>query len=147
VRTIVHPFVLAVAEEFLDAQVLLDPFEEQLDRPPILVQGRDGQRRQGRVVGQKDQRFPRLWVLEADSPQMLWVVFRDVKAIHRDGLIAHHAQSLLAAAEYTRRAFLAFQGVNPGKLHKNEESRFKSAPKKLGGKPRQYWVLRFFGHI
>ena len=35
--------VFAVAEKTLDAQVLLDPFEEQLDLPATLVQGRNGQ--------------------------------------------------------------------------------------------------------
>jgi hypothetical protein len=33
--------VLAVAEEMLDAQMLLDPLEEQLDLPATLVQRRD----------------------------------------------------------------------------------------------------------
>ena len=41
--------VLAGAQETLDAQVLLDPLEEQLDLPTTLVQGGNGQRWQRRV--------------------------------------------------------------------------------------------------
>ena len=45
--------VLGGAEEALDAQVLLDPFEEQLDLPAAFVEPCDGERRQGEVVCQK----------------------------------------------------------------------------------------------
>ena len=45
--------VFAVAQELLDAQVLFDPFEEQFHLPAVLVQGRNGQRRQHEVVGQR----------------------------------------------------------------------------------------------
>ena len=45
--------VLAVAQELLDSQVLLDPFEEQLYLPAIFVKCGDGQWRQDKVVGQK----------------------------------------------------------------------------------------------
>ena len=37
--------VLAVAQEVLDAQVLLDPLEEQLDLPATLVERTNGERR------------------------------------------------------------------------------------------------------
>lgn len=37
----------------LDSQMLLDPFEEQLDLPPRLVQLADGQRRRIEQVGRK----------------------------------------------------------------------------------------------
>lgn len=47
--------VLAVADESLDAKVLFDPFEEELDTPPALVERGDRQRCQRRVVGQEDQ--------------------------------------------------------------------------------------------
>ena len=51
-----HGAVRAVAEEVLDAQVLLDPFEEQFDLPATLVERGDRQRWQCRVVGQEDER-------------------------------------------------------------------------------------------
>ena len=45
--------VLAGAKEHLDAQMLLDPFEEQLHLPTLTVQVCDQFRLQGKVVGQK----------------------------------------------------------------------------------------------
>ena len=47
--------VLAGAQETLDAQVLLDPLEEQLDLPTALVQVCDRQGGRGRVVGEEDE--------------------------------------------------------------------------------------------
>ena len=84
--------VLAVAEELLDAQVLLDPLEEQLDLPAALVQRGDRQRRQGRVVGQEDQRLARLGILEADAPQVLGQL-----------LAARRARDLLGSRRVGRR--------------------------------------------
>ena len=43
--------VLGTAIEALDAQVRLDPLEEQLDLPAVFVEPGDGDRRQGDVVG------------------------------------------------------------------------------------------------
>src|SRR5205809_1364415 len=80
--------VLAGAEESLDAQVLLDPSEEQLDLPAALVERGDRQRWQRRVVGQEDQRLARLRVLEANTRQMIRVVLGRVEAIEHDALIA-----------------------------------------------------------
>jgi hypothetical protein len=45
--------ILAVADKAFDTEMLLDPFEEQLDLPATFVECRDGQRRQGSIVGQK----------------------------------------------------------------------------------------------
>ena len=61
--------VLARAQKTFDAQVLLDPLEEQLDLPAILVQGGNGQRWQTGVVGQEHQRLARLEVFEVDATQ------------------------------------------------------------------------------
>jgi hypothetical protein len=47
--------VLVSAHKSLDAQVLFDPLEEQLEPPAILVQGGNRQRWQTGNVGQKDQ--------------------------------------------------------------------------------------------
>src|SRR5262245_31118085 len=65
--------VLAGAEEGFDAQVLFDPFEEQLDLPSAAVELRNGQRGQGEVVGQKDQRLAGLRIVVADAAQFLGV--------------------------------------------------------------------------
>ncbi len=53
-----HSF-FGCAEKVLYAQVLLDPFEEELDLPAVFVQGCDGGGRQTGVVGQKDQSLAR----------------------------------------------------------------------------------------
>ena len=59
--------VLAGAQEALDAQVLLDPLEEQFDLPAALVQGSNRQRRQRRVVALEDECLARLRVFEAGT--------------------------------------------------------------------------------
>ena len=60
--------VFAGAQETLDAQMLLDPFEEQLHLLTALVKRGDSQRRQRRIVGQKYPRLARLEVFETDTP-------------------------------------------------------------------------------
>ena len=50
--------VLRGAEEALDAQMLLDPLERTVPlATPTLEEGADGERRQGEVVGEEDQRL------------------------------------------------------------------------------------------
>ena len=83
--------VFAGAQKAFDTQMLLDPFEEQLDLPAALVQRRDDQGRQRSVVGQEDQRFAGFWVFEADASQVLGVVFADVKPVQGNALVAHQS--------------------------------------------------------
>ena len=52
-----------------DAQMLLDPFEEEFDLPAATIELGDGQRRNGEVVGQKDQRLAGLGIAIADAAQ------------------------------------------------------------------------------
>ena len=63
----------AGAVEGLDPQVLLDPFEEQFDVPPALVDGRNSQGRQFEVVGQEGQRFAGFGIDVADMAQLLGI--------------------------------------------------------------------------
>ena len=101
--------VLAGAQKLLDTQMLLDPFEEQLDLPTVLVQGCDGQRWQCHVVGQKDQHLSRLRVLELDAPQVLGVVLAGVLPIERNGLIADKARgSVYRGGVHTPGVHIAF---------------------------------------
>lgn len=51
--------VLAGAKEHLDAQMLLEPYEEQLHPLALAVQVGDQLRLQGKVVGQKHQAVSR----------------------------------------------------------------------------------------
>ncbi len=82
--------VLAVAQEFLDSQVLLEPFEEQFDLPAIFfVKGSNSQRWQGKIVGQKYERLATLRVVETYTPQIVWVMFSGIKPVECDGLIAY----------------------------------------------------------
>ena len=83
--------VLAVAQELLDSQVLLDPFEEQFDLPAILVKRCDRQRRQDKVVGQEYERLATLDILESNAPQVLWVMLGRVKPVEQYRLIANNA--------------------------------------------------------
>lgn len=50
--------------------MLLDPFEEQFDLPACFAERAYGGRRQGRVVGQEDQRLARVGILEANAAQL-----------------------------------------------------------------------------
>ena len=83
--------VLAVAQKLLDAQVLLDPFEEQLDLPAAFVPSGNGQGRQGRVVGQEDQSLLSFGIFEADTAQVFGVVLGDIVSAQCNGLIADDA--------------------------------------------------------
>lgn len=83
--------VLAVAQEFLDSEVLLDPLEEHFDLPAILVKRGNRQGRERKVVGQKDQRFACQGVFEPDPSQLLWIVSRGKKSGEHHRLIADEA--------------------------------------------------------
>ena len=58
----------------LDPQVLLDPFEEKLDLPAVLVNRGHGQRGQLEMVGDEGQRFAGFRVHVADAPEPFGVV-------------------------------------------------------------------------
>ena len=85
--------VLAVADETLDAQMLLNPLEEQFDLPATLVKRADRCSRQRKVVGQEHQRLAGFRVFEADTPQLLWIILRDVVAVQGDALVADDSRT------------------------------------------------------
>ena len=78
--------VLTGAKKLLDAQMLLDPLEEQFDLPTVLVKLGNHLGWQRRVVGQKNQRLA-CGILEANPAQMLRVVFGRLDTIECDRLI------------------------------------------------------------
>ncbi len=82
--------VLGLPVERLDPQMLLDPFEEQLDLPALAIELRDQRGFETEVVGQKRNPLARL-VFDHHPAQRLGVVFAGV--VHREHtrLIAHHA--------------------------------------------------------
>ncbi len=110
--------VLAVVDETLDAQMLLDPLEEQLDLPAALVQRGNRQCRQSGIVGQEHQRLARLWVFEADASQLLGIVLRDVETVHHDTLVADDA----GGSVYGHR-------IHPACVHATLGSRYEERPR------------------
>src|SRR5260370_21099612 len=83
--------ILRGAIEALDAQVLLPPFEKQLDFRSTLVQGTDGQWRKQVMIGQEYQVLRRVWIVVSNASQMSWVVLSSVEAVQSDLLIANQA--------------------------------------------------------
>ncbi len=75
----------------LDPQILLDPFEKQLDLPAALVETADRRCGQCHLVGQEHQGFRRTGVAEPDPAQMDRVVLAGLHAIERDGLVGDDA--------------------------------------------------------
>ena len=71
--------------------MLLDPFEKQFDLPAAFIEGTDRRRRQGKLVGQKNESLTRFGILEPNSAQMNWIVLTGGKAIQRDGLVGDDA--------------------------------------------------------
>jgi len=66
--------VLRRAEERLDPQMLLDPFEEELHPPPRPVEFGDGQRGKYEVVGEEDQGLVPFPVDILDAAQLVGIV-------------------------------------------------------------------------
>src|SRR5574340_959032 len=92
-----HPYlaldgVLGSAEEPLDAQVLLDPLEEQLHLPAAFVQSADTQGGDAEVIGQEHQRLSGFRVLVADAPQSLWIALLRVEHRQFDLLVADQSR-------------------------------------------------------
>ena len=80
--------ILARAEEGLDVQVLLDPLEEQLYLPSLLVQCADGEGGQRQVVGQELERLA-LFRVEIDhATKDIWVAFARHRTAEPDMVIA-----------------------------------------------------------
>jgi hypothetical protein len=71
--------------------MLLDPFEEQFDLPASAIELGNGQRRDGEVVGQEDERFAGFGVAIADAPQGVGLIVLGLQAGHHDGLVEPQA--------------------------------------------------------
>ena len=69
--------VLAGAKEGLDSKVLLDPFEEQLDLPPLSIEVGNHSGLERKIVGQKSDPFA-LVVFDDDPTQSVGIVFAGV---------------------------------------------------------------------
>ena len=84
--------VLVGAIKRLDAQVLLDPFEEQLDLPALAVQVCNQLGFEGEVVGQKRDPLARL-VLDDHTSQRGGIVLAGIKEGQHTCLIAHDVRA------------------------------------------------------
>ena len=93
--------VLAGAEECFDAQVLLDPFEEQFDLPASFVDRCDDLCRQIEVIGQEDQAFAGLGIKETDTPEFFRIGSLAFVSAQPDGLVAAHTAGLVDWARLT----------------------------------------------
>ena len=78
------------AVEFLDAEMLFDPFEEQLDLPTPAIQLGDSQWWQVEVVGKKDDTFLRLRIEVTNAAQLLGITFAGNGVDECHDLIADH---------------------------------------------------------
>lgn len=86
-----HHRVLRVADEGLDLQILLDPAEEDLDLPALLVDVGDGLGRQPEVIGEEHVNFAGFKVVVNNAAQGLGAL-SGFGAGEPDGLIGHQSQ-------------------------------------------------------
>jgi hypothetical protein len=68
---------------------LLDPFEEQLDLPPALIQRADCRWTQVELIAQEHQGFVGFSIPEADPSEVIGIILGGVVSIQGDGLIAN----------------------------------------------------------
>jgi len=104
--------VLARAVEGLDPQVLLDPFEEQLDLPASLVEFRHDQRIDLEVVGYEDEQLSRFRIPEAYPPQVAREELPGLRPVEADGLVGSQAGGLVHGAGLAD--VVAHVGLGPG---------------------------------
>jgi len=77
--------------EGLDAEMLLDPFEEQFDLPSAFVEFGDGQRRKDEIVGQKNEMFFPFGVEVFYTAEFFWITCQRFGRNQHYGLIALQA--------------------------------------------------------
>ena len=74
-----------------DAQMLLDPFEEEFDLPTTSVELSDRQRRRGEVVGQEDQHLACFGIAIANTAHRHWIIALGINAGEHHGLVETQA--------------------------------------------------------
>ena len=83
------------AVESVDSQMLFDPFEKQFDLPTALVELRDQERRQHKVVRQEHKPFAGFDVEVMNSPQRIGIRLRRLDTRQHNRLIAAQAGCLV----------------------------------------------------
>lgn len=113
------------AHEPLDPQMLLDPLEEQFHLPTAFVQLGDGQSRQGKVVGQIDEKPLGFLVEKPDASQTFGISLSAVCDRQVDDLVGTYAGTLLDRqgmyAHIAQRPFCSNHEEGP-ELVENKES-------------------------
>ncbi len=84
-----------------DAQMLLDPFEEEFDLPASAIELGDGQRWDGKVVGQKDQHLAGFGIAITDASQRGGIIVPGIQAGHHDSLVEAQAGGFVHRAGVT----------------------------------------------
>jgi len=124
-----------------DAQMLLDPFEEEFDLPAAAIELGDGQRRDGEVIGQEDQALARCWIAIADAAQRAGIIaLRDQAGqhhglvetqaggfVHRAGVAAGTAEVLFGTGDKESAALVKAMPageVEVGAIHNVERAGF-----------------------
>src|ERR1039457_2204815 len=87
-----------------DAEMLLDPFEEQFDLPASPIQLRDGPSRHGEVVGQEDEGFAGLGIATADAAQRVGIIVLGIQAGQHHGLVETQAGGFVPGTGVTAGA-------------------------------------------
>ena len=95
--------VVGVAQKGFDPQILLDPLEKQLDLPATAIELRDRQRGQLEVVGQKDEALSTLEGDVADASQGFGVLFRHLRPLQGNRLVASEARDLVNFSGFRSR--------------------------------------------
>jgi hypothetical protein len=89
-----HRVDAGAIEEFY-IQILLDPFEEQLDMASIFVNFGDGQRRQYEIVGQEHEPTVVFGIVIRHPTQQVGVSTRGLRAGQYDRLVASQSRCLV----------------------------------------------------
>ena len=86
---------LSGAVKGFNAQVLLDPFEEQFHLPALLVDLCDGQGRKAEVIGHEDQAFVCFSIVVTHFAQRIGIGRGGLKRRQNYGLIRAYARALI----------------------------------------------------
>ena len=125
--------IVALSPERLDLEVLLDPFEEQLDLPPIFVKEGDVLGCEIEVVRVVSERAVQVWGIVDDTPDFAWVLFlvlllrKDNSLVAQD--VVRSVKNVFASNDFIFRTLLLTddeEGSRHGNLVKSGEVKVAS---------------------
>ena len=94
-----------------DAQMLLEPFEEQLDLPAAPIELGDGQSRDGEVVGQENQHLAGFRIAIADAAERVGIIELGFQTGGHDGLVKAQAGGFVHGPGVTAGVAEVFLGA------------------------------------